>query len=121
MEDQYTLAETAAQSILQRTPLRSRIGLVLGSGLGAFADSLTDPARIPFSEIPAFPRSTAIGHAGEMVIGKSGSVPVARDAGISLTHMALSFAVNHPNVTSTIIGPRTSEHLQELLGADDVT
>ena len=77
MEDQYTLAETAAQSILQRTPLRSRIGLVLGSGLGAFADSLTDPARIPFSEIPAFPRSTAIGHAGEMVIGKSGAVPVA--------------------------------------------
>ena len=77
MEDQYTLAETAAQSILQRTPLRCRIGLVLGSGLGAFADSLTDPARIPFSEIPAFPRSTAIGHAGEMVIGKSGSVPVA--------------------------------------------
>ncbi len=77
MEDQYTLAETAAQSILQRTPLRSRIGLVLGSGLGAFADSLSDPTRIPFSEIPAFPRSTAIGHAGEMVIGKSGSVPVA--------------------------------------------
>ena len=77
MEDQYTLAETAAQSILQHTPLRPKIGLVLGSGLGAFADSVTDPARIPFSEIAAFPRSTAIGHAGELVIGKSGSVPVA--------------------------------------------
>src|SRR6202041_1931029 len=77
MTDQYTLAETAAQSILQRTPLRCRIGLVLGSGLGAFADSLTDPARIPFSEIPVFPRSTAIGHAGQMVIGKAGGVAVA--------------------------------------------
>jgi len=77
MEDQYTLAETAAQSILQHTPLRPKIGLVLGSGLGAFADSVTDPARIPFSEIAAFPRSTAIGHAGELVIGKSGSVSVA--------------------------------------------
>ena len=77
MEDQYTLAETAARSILERTLLRPRIGLVLGSGLGAFADSVTDPARIPFSEIAAFPRSTAIGHAGELVIGKSGSVPVA--------------------------------------------
>ena len=77
MEDQYTLAETAAQSILQHTPMRPKIGLVLGSGLGAFADSVTDPARIPFSEIAAFPRSTAIGHAGELVIGKSGSVPVA--------------------------------------------
>src|ERR1700733_4327322 len=77
MEDQYPLAATSAQTIPPRPPLRSRVGLVLGSGLGAFADSLTDPARIPFSEIPAFPRSTAIGHAGEMVIGKSGAVPVA--------------------------------------------
>ena len=77
MDDQYTLAETAAQSILERTLLRPHIGLVLGSGLGAFADSLTDATRIPFSEIPAFPRSTAIGHAGQMVIGKSGAVPVA--------------------------------------------
>jgi len=77
MEDQFALAETAAQSILQRTSLRPRIGLVLGSGLGAFADSLTDATKIPFSEIPAFPRSTAIGHAGQLVIGKSGAVPVA--------------------------------------------
>ncbi|MGB8730636.1 MAG: purine-nucleoside phosphorylase, partial [Candidatus Sulfotelmatobacter sp.] len=67
----------AAQSILQRTALRPRIGLVLGSGLGGFADSLTDATKIPYSEIPAFPRSTAIGHAGQMVIGNSGAVPVA--------------------------------------------
>ena len=77
MQDQFTLAETAARRILQRSSLRPRIGLVLGSGLGAFADSLADSARIPFSEIPAFPRSTAIGHAGQLVIGKAGSVPVA--------------------------------------------
>jgi purine-nucleoside phosphorylase len=77
MEDQFTLAETAAQFILQRTPLRPKIGLVLGSGLGGFADSLTDATRIPFPEIPAFPRSTAIGHAGQLVIGKAGTVPVA--------------------------------------------
>ena len=77
MNDQFTLAETAAQSVLRCTPLRPRIGLVLGSGLGGFADSLTDATRIPFAEIPAFPRSTAIGHAGQMVIGKAGAVPVA--------------------------------------------
>src|SRR5579863_8904117 len=77
MEDQFTLAETAAQSVLQRTPLRPKIGLVLGSGLGAFADSLTDSTKIPFSEIPDFPRSTALGHAGLLVLGKSGNVPVA--------------------------------------------
>jgi purine-nucleoside phosphorylase len=77
MDDHFTLAETAAHSVLQQTPLRPRIGLVLGSGLGAFADSLTDATRIPFTEIPAFPRSTATGHAGQLVIGNAGAVPVA--------------------------------------------
>jgi purine-nucleoside phosphorylase len=77
MTDPFTLAETAAQSILQRTPLRPKIGLVLGSGLGGFADSLADATRIPYAEIPHFPRSTAIGHAGQMVIGKSAAIPLA--------------------------------------------
>lgn len=77
MNDSFTLAETAGKSVLQRTSLRPQIGLVLGSGLGGFADSLSDATRIPFAEIPAFPRSTAIGHAGQMVIGRAGTVPVA--------------------------------------------
>jgi purine-nucleoside phosphorylase len=77
MDDQFTRAETAAKSVLQRTTLRPQIGLVLGSGLGGFADSLTDATRIPYADIPAFPRSTAIGHAGQMVIGKAGDVQVA--------------------------------------------
>jgi purine-nucleoside phosphorylase len=77
MDDQFTLAETAAQSVLQRTSMRPQIGLVLGSGLGGFADSLAGATRIPFAEIPTFPRSTAIGHAGQMVIGKAGDVSVA--------------------------------------------
>lgn len=77
MTDQFTQADSAAILILQRTPLRPRIGLVLGSGLGAFADSLTDATAVTYSEIPSFPQSTAIGHAGRMVIGKAGAVPVA--------------------------------------------
>jgi purine-nucleoside phosphorylase len=77
MNDQFTAAESAAQFILARTALRPRIGLVLGSGLGGFADSLTDATRIPYAEIPSFPQSTAIGHAGRMVIGKAGSIAVA--------------------------------------------
>jgi purine-nucleoside phosphorylase len=81
MPDQFTLADSAAQLILQRTALRPQIALVLGSGLGGFADSLTDSTRVPYADIPAFPRSTAIGHAGQMVIGqvigKTGTVPVA--------------------------------------------
>jgi purine-nucleoside phosphorylase len=77
MTEQFALAESAAQFVLTQTSLRPRIGLVLGSGLGGFADSLSEAARIPYAEIPAFPRSTAIGHAGQMVIGKAESVTVA--------------------------------------------
>jgi purine-nucleoside phosphorylase len=77
MTDQFALADAAAQFILARIPLRPKIALVLGSGLGAFADSLTDATRVPYSEIPTFPRSTAIGHAGQMVLGSAGNVPVA--------------------------------------------
>lgn len=77
MTDHFTQADSAAQLILQRTPLRPKIGLVLGSGLGAFADSLTDATRVPYSDIPAFPQSTAMGHAGRLVIGNAGSVTVA--------------------------------------------
>jgi len=77
MTDQFSLADSAAQLILKRTPLRPGIGLVLGSGLGAFADSLTDSAVIPYADIPSFPQSTAIGHAGRLVIGNAGGVPVA--------------------------------------------
>lgn len=51
--------------------------MVLGSGLGGFGEELTEATRIPYSEIPAFPVSTAVGHAGQMVIGKAATVPVA--------------------------------------------
>ena len=77
MNDQFTIAEGAAQLILSRTTLRPRIGLVLGSGLGGFADSLAGATAIPYAEIPSFPRSTAIGHVGRMVVGKCGEVAVA--------------------------------------------
>jgi purine-nucleoside phosphorylase len=77
MPEQFTLADNAAQLILKRTPLRPAIGLVLGSGLGAFADSLANAAAVPYADIPSFPQSTAIGHAGRLVIGNAGSVTVA--------------------------------------------
>jgi purine-nucleoside phosphorylase len=71
----------AASFVRSKTELKPAIGLVLGSGLGAFAKSLGEPTAIPFGEIPHFPTSTAIGHRGELVVGRSGSVPVAVMAG----------------------------------------
>jgi purine-nucleoside phosphorylase len=73
----FLRADRAAKFILAKTKLRPRIGLVLGSGLGAFANELANATRIDYKKIPHFPRSTAIGHAGRMVIGKVGDVPVA--------------------------------------------
>jgi len=67
----------AADFIFSQTKLRPQIALVLGSGLGAFADEFAGATKIPYAEIPYFPRSTAIGHAGQLIIGKVGAIPVA--------------------------------------------
>jgi purine-nucleoside phosphorylase len=76
-DSEYARAERAAKFILSKTKLRPKIALVLGSGLGAFADELTDATRIPYEKIPNFPRSTAVGHAGVLAIGKVGGIAVA--------------------------------------------
>lgn len=68
----------AAEYVLSKTDLRPAIGLVLGSGLGDFADTLEEAVRIPYGDIPYFPVSTAPGHAGALVIGrKCGQVVAA--------------------------------------------
>lgn len=60
----------AAEYLLAHTRQRPTIGMVLGSGLGDYADTLTDVVRIPYSQIPNFPLPTAPGHAGALVFGK---------------------------------------------------
>lgn len=72
----YARAEQAARTIRARTNLEPRVALVLGSGLGGFADEFEDPVGIPYAEIPGFATSTAEGHAGRLVIGKVADVPV---------------------------------------------
>lgn len=77
LDSDFDRAECAAQFVLSQTALRPAIGLVLGSGLGGFAGELSEATRIPYENIPFFPRSTAVGHAGQMVIGNVGHVAVA--------------------------------------------
>ncbi len=79
--DEYRQSGEAAEFIQKQIRVRPRIALVLGSGLGAFAEELDDARVIPYSTIPHFPRSSAIGHAGNLVIGRVGEVPVAVMAG----------------------------------------
>jgi purine-nucleoside phosphorylase len=73
----FAAAGRAAKFILSKTKLRPRVAVVLGSGLGDFANDLTDSVAIPYAKIPGFPKSTVIGHAGRLVIGKAGSTVVA--------------------------------------------
>jgi purine-nucleoside phosphorylase len=75
--DEFARASRAAKFIESKTKLRPKIALVLGSGLGAFADEFANATRIPYGKIPGFPRSTIEGHAGCLVIGKVGDLPVA--------------------------------------------
>jgi purine-nucleoside phosphorylase len=72
----YERAEHATRVIRARISVEPRIALVLGSGLGSFADDFEEAVGIPYEEIPGFVRSTAQGHAGRLVVGKIDSVPV---------------------------------------------
>src|SRR5476649_1275531 len=79
--DEFTRAESAAMVIRMQLSQKPQLGtpeiaVVLGSGLGAFADELKDSVAIPYGDIPNFPRSTAVGHAGRMVVGKIGNLTV---------------------------------------------
>jgi purine-nucleoside phosphorylase len=74
---------TAVEYIRSRTNAAPRVAVVLGSGLGAFADELSDRTDIPYSEIPQWPASTAIGHAGKLVLGNLDGLEVAVMAGRS--------------------------------------
>ena len=73
----YERAQEAARLIRSRTDVDVTVAIVLGSGLGAFAQDLTEATQIPYDEIPGFARSTVEGHAGRLVIGKSGEVTLA--------------------------------------------
>jgi purine-nucleoside phosphorylase len=80
--DEFTRAESAAMVIRMQLSQKPHLGvpevaIVLGSGLGSFGEELKDSVMIPYSDIPNFPRPTAVGHAGRMVVGKIGDLTVA--------------------------------------------
>ena len=75
------MTDEAKRYIQGHTDKRPSIGLVLGSGLGAFADELSERTEIPYAEIPGWPHSTAVGHAGKLVIGSLSGLTVAVMAG----------------------------------------
>jgi purine-nucleoside phosphorylase len=77
----YEQAAEAAAFIRSKYPREISTAIVLGSGLGAFADGMSDAVRIPYDEIPNFARSTVEGHAGQLVLGEIDGVAVAVQQG----------------------------------------
>lgn len=70
--------DQAAAAVRARAGDRQpRVGLILGSGLGSFADRLEDRVVVPYSDIPGFARSTVPGHAGQLVLGRAGALSCA--------------------------------------------
>jgi len=75
------MAAEAAEFIRERSGVEPKVAVVLGSGLGAFADDIQNAVSIPYADIPHFVRSTVEGHAGRLVLGKIGDTPVAVQQG----------------------------------------
>ena len=73
----YDKITESAEYIKGRISKTPRIGVVLGSGLGALVDIMEDKEIIPYSEIPHFPQSHVEGHAGNLVMGSIGNQRIA--------------------------------------------
>merc|ERR1712127_992361 len=72
----YDKVKSIADWILERVEIRPKIGIVCGSGLGGLGDRLEKPNSIPYSSIPNFPKSTVVGHKGNLIFGLLNKVPV---------------------------------------------
>src|SRR5829696_5999105 len=77
----YEKAAEAAEFISAKFAKKIKIAVVLGSGLGSFADDLTGATAIPYTEIPNFVRSTVEGHSGQLVLGEIDGIPIAVQQG----------------------------------------
>lgn len=106
--DLYARAQHAARTIRARTTAEPRIAIVLGSGLGGFAEEFEDAVAIPYREIPGFVSSTAQGHVGSLVIGKVDHIPVVAMQGRVHSYEGYSLEeVTFPIRTFKLLGIET--------------
>ena len=104
----YERAEHATRIIRARINVEPRIAVVLGSGLGGFADDFEEAVGIPYEDIPGFVRSTAQGHAGRLVIGKVDGVPLLAMQGRVHYYEGYSLEeVTFPIRTFSLLGIKT--------------
>jgi len=72
----YDIIEEIANYLLERTTFRPKIGIICGTGLGHLAENLTTVDSFPYEDIPHFPVSTVVGHAGKMIFGYLNGIEV---------------------------------------------
>lgn len=70
MELNFAYYKSIADFVRERIKVEPEVGIILGSGLGKFADTIEEPIVLPYSEIPGFPVSTVASHAGKLICGK---------------------------------------------------
>lgn len=104
VEIQKNLEESAAY-IRTRSQLKPRIGIILGSGLGAFCDQMQVETTLPYDEIPGFLAPTVEGHGGRLLLGHVNNVPVACLQGrVHYYEGHTMAAVVHPTRTIAMLG-----------------
>jgi purine-nucleoside phosphorylase len=96
--------EETVRAVRAKTSLTPRVGLVLGSGLGAFGDTLDDLVKVPFHDLPHLPQSKVVGHSGNLCFGNVSGVPVVCMQG------RVHLYEGHP-VESVVHGARTMAKL----------
>jgi purine-nucleoside phosphorylase len=99
---QYLRAKGAAGHVREVTALVPRVGIILGSGLGDFAQSVEEPVVIPYGEIANFPRPGVEGHAGNLLLGHIAGVPVAVMQG--RTHLYEGFGMHQVVFPTRVLG-----------------
>jgi purine-nucleoside phosphorylase len=100
--DIYSKAQQAVEYIFSLASLPPQIGIILGSGLGAFASQVQGAIAIPYAEIPHFPQSTVAGHSGRLVLGTIGGVPVAVMQG--RVHAYEGYAMDQVTFPTRVLG-----------------
>ncbi len=104
----YSKLKETVDTIKGRYSRPPALGLILGSGLGAYADCFEDRIVIPFRELPHFPTSTVAGHSGNLILGKAEGVPaVALQGRIHLYEGYTIEQVSYPARVLACLGIRT--------------
>ncbi len=130
--DRLAQLDEAAAAIRARCPQPPRAAIVLGSGLGAFADRLEDAVSLSYGEIPHWPVSSVVGHAGRLVVGRLGTCPVAALSGrvhayeghdharvVFATRVMARLGVRYLVLTNAAGGVRTTFKPGDLMVIDD--